>query len=139
MPPQAVSRRVSQSVIDVLGDRDNFTWPDTGSTLSTLCILSSELSHSCGARPPTQPWDRLLPDDPGGTAMLHGSSISFLTAFHLKHLLLVHPDAFYLGTLITKAVTNSTPLKCRRPNFCFAQHWKIKIICHCDSLGSWMF
>lgn len=59
----------------------------------------------------THPWDRLLSDDPGGTAMLHASSLSFLTAFYLRHLLLVHPDAFYLGTLITKAVTNSTPLK----------------------------
>lgn len=83
----------------------------------------------------THPWDRLLPDDPGGTAMLHGSSLSFLTAFYLKHLLLVHPDAFYLGTLITK----STPLKCRRPNFCFSQHLEIKIICHPDFLANWVF
>lgn len=84
-------------------------------------------------------WDRLLPDDPGDTAMFHGSSLSFLTAFYLKLLLLAHPDPFYLETLITKAVTNSTLLKCKRPNFCFAQHWEIKIICHHDFLVNWMF
>lgn len=131
--------RVSQSVIDGLGDWDKFAWPDTGNMLSTLCILSSGLSHSWGTRPPTHPWNKLLLDNPGGTTMLHGSSLSFLTAFYLKHFLLVHPDAFYLGTLITKAVTNSTSLKCRRPNFCFTQHWEIKIICHHDFLVNWMF
>lgn len=45
--------RVSQSVIDVLGDWDKFAWPDIGNMLSAHCILSSELSHSCRTRPPS--------------------------------------------------------------------------------------
>lgn len=109
-----------------------FAWPDEINTVGALCILSSEPSHAWGPRPPT-PGQTCAWWSEWHTKSYASSKEPFIFncfVLYLKQLLLLPPNAFYLVILNTKEVTKSTPLKCVRPNFCFAQHKEIIIINH---------